>query len=121
MLKRKIKGEEVEISIEEQIEEKSGESALADYVWKIKLKGLKPKIKWSINCKAHIYIKGMRYCDLCLTEKTLIAIADERSLNKRNEIHRKCSHMNPYKLSKILVTTRLDLFKQLPFDTACST
>ena len=44
ILKRKIKGKSVEISIEEQIEEKRAESALADYVWKIKQKGLKPVI-----------------------------------------------------------------------------
>ena len=74
---RKVKGtgEEVKISIEEQIEEKEGRSELAKYVWKLKKRGLKPKIKWAIKSKARIYKKGMRYCDLCLTEKTLIAIA----------------------------------------------
>ena len=51
--------------------------------------------------KTRVYRKGMRYCDLCLSEKTIIAVADERSLNKRNEIHRKCTHMNPYKLAAI--------------------
>ena len=103
VLNRKVKGtgEEVKISIEEQIEEKEGRSELAKYVWKLKKKGLKYKIKWSIKMKATIYRKGMRYCDLCLSEKTLIAIADNRSLNKRNEIHRKCTHMNKYKLAAI--------------------
>ena len=115
VLKRKIKGKSVEISIEEQIVEKRAESALADYVWKIKQKGLKPVIKWEIKCKSHIYKKGMRFCDLCLSEKTFIALADERSLNKRNEIHRKCTHMNPFKLSKVLCDTRIELFTQLPF------
>ena len=93
--------EEIKVSIDEQIEEKEGKSELAKYVWKIKKRGLKPKIKWSIRMKAQIYRKGMRYCDLCLSEKSIIAIADERSLNKRNEIHRKCTHMKPYKLAAI--------------------
>ena len=51
--------------------------------------------------KARPYKKGSQYCDLCLSEKTIIAIADKRSLNKRNEMLRKCTHMNPYKLSTI--------------------
>ena len=103
ILTRKAKGsnEEVKVSIEEQIAEKEEKSELAKYVWKVKKKGLKPKIKWRILLKARPYAKGSRYCDLCLSEKTIIAIADNRSLNKRNEMLRKCTHMNPFKLSSI--------------------
>ena len=105
ILKRKVKGsnEVVEISIDEQIAEKEDKSELSRYVWKLKKKGLKPKIKWKIVMKARPYTKGSRYCDLCLSEKTLIAIAGDRSLNKRKEIHRKCTHMNKFKLSAISI------------------
>ena len=95
ILTSKLKGstEEVKVSIEEKIAEKEERSELAKYVWKIKKKGLKPLVKWKILLKARPYSKGSRYCDLCLSEKTVIAIADDRSLNKRNEILRKCTHI----------------------------
>ena len=92
---------EMKEDMKKQIAEKEDKSELARYVWKLKKKGLKPKIKWKIVMKARPYKKGSRYCDLCLSEKTLIAIAGDRSLNKRNEIHRKCTHMNQFKLSAI--------------------
>ena len=102
---RKSKGPngevEVKVSIEQQIAEKEERSELAKYVWKLKKKGLKPIVKWKILVKARSYSKGSRYCDLCLSEKTFIAIADKRSLNKRNEMLRKCTHMTPFKLSSI--------------------
>ena len=57
-------------------------------------------IKWSIARKAHNYKNGDRNCDLCATEKTLIALGDpETMLNKRTEIFRKCTEMNKFKLS----------------------
>ena len=84
-----------------QIAEKEERSELAKYVWKLKKKGLKPIVKWKILLKARPYKKGSRFCDLCMSEKTIIAIADKRSLNKRYEMLRKCTHMNLYKLSTI--------------------
>ena len=103
ILTRKVKGsnEEVKVTIEQQIAEKEERSELAKYVWKLKKKGLKPIVKWKILVKARPYRKGSRFCNLCLSEKTVIAIADKRSLNKRNEIIRKCTHMSPFKLSSI--------------------
>ena len=103
ILSRKPKGstEVIKVSIEEQIAEKEERSELAKYVWKLKKKGLKPIVKWKILMKARPYSKGSRYCDLCLSEKTIIAIADKRSLNKRKEMLHKCTHMTPFKLSSI--------------------
>ena len=88
-------------SIADQIKEKEKKSELAKYVWKLKKKGLKYEIKWSIIKHARPYRKGSHYCDLCLTEKVVIAFADESSLNKRSEINSKCRHMNEFKLSNI--------------------
>lgn len=61
-------------SIAEQIAEKEGKSELAKYIWKIKKMGLKYDIKWSIIMHARPYRKGMKFCDLCLSEKTIIAL-----------------------------------------------
>ena len=33
-----------------------------------------------------VYSAGAKYCDLCLTEKTIIMLADNNSLNIRSEI-----------------------------------
>ena len=88
-------------SIDDQIAEKEAKSELAKYVWKIKKMGLKYNIKWSIKKFARPYRKGMKYCDLCLSEKTVIALAGRSSLNKRSEVHLKCKHMNDFKLNKV--------------------
>ena len=88
-------------SIDEQVSEKEGKSELAKYVWKIKKMGLKYDIKWSIIRHARPYKKGGRYCDLCLSEKTVIALAGASSLNKRSEVLSKCKHMNDFKLDKV--------------------
>ena len=88
-------------SIADQIAEKEKKSELAKYVWKLKKKGLQYKIKWSIIRHAKPYRKGAHYCDLCLSEKVVIALADASSLNKRSEINSKCRHMNEFKLSYI--------------------
>ena len=86
-------------SIADQIVEKEKKSELAKYIWKLKKKGLKFSIKWSIIKHARPYRKGSHYCDLCLTEKVVIALGDSSYLNKRTEINSKCRHMNEFKLS----------------------
>ena len=96
----KVTKEPYKVSIAEQIEEKKNKSELAKYIWSLKEKGKKYAIKWSVAKKARPYKNGMRFCDLCLTEKTLIALSDpDVSLNKRNEILRKCTHKPRFKLS----------------------
>ena len=45
---------------------------------------------------------GARFCDVCLTEKTYIMLADKKeSLNVRSEILNKCRHMAKFTLEKI--------------------
>ena len=69
------------------------------YVWELKDKGEDFTIKWSVAAKVSPYICGSKPCDLCLTEKLLIAKADPRTLlNKRPEIVSKCRHRNKFTL-----------------------
>ena len=57
------------------------------------------KINWSIAASAAPYTSVSKKCDLCLTEKLLIATSDPKTiLNKRDEIMSKCRHMNKFKL-----------------------
>ena len=76
-------------------------TALSKYVWEQDL-GPEPNISWSILRRCGLYRKGGRYCDLCLTEKVLIAKAmkDPTSLNKRAELTLRCAHKAKFKLAK---------------------
>ena len=74
---------------------------LSKYVWELKDKGEDFTIKWSVAAKPSPYICGSKRCDLCLTEKLLIAKADPRTLlNKRSEIVSKCRHRNKFTLKR---------------------
>ena len=56
-------------------------------------------IKWSIKAKAVPYKAGAKFCDLCLSEKTLIALSNPtNSINSRTEIVSKCIHKRNFKL-----------------------
>ena len=72
--------------------EKSTE--LSKYIWALRRKGIAEySIDWSVASKSLSYNSESKSCDLCLTEKTLIAMQDRgRGLNKRNEIMQKCRH-----------------------------
>ena len=57
---------------------------------------------WKIFMYATLYKYGTRRCDLCLTEKYVIARADqEHLLNKKTEIICKCYHGNKYLIKNI--------------------
>ena len=76
---------------------------LSKFVWELKDKGEDFTIKWSVAAKASLYICDSKRCDLCLTEKLLIAKADPRTLlNKRSEIVSKCRHRNKFTLKCFL-------------------
>ena len=76
------------------------DTELAKYVWKLHDKSDPYNISWSVATKAHPYICGSRKCDLCLSEKVLIAQGDpEVMLNKRDELISKCRHRNKYTLA----------------------
>ena len=74
-------------------------SELSAYTWKLYGEGTGFKINWKIHSKAYTYKGGARRCDLCLTEKLVIALADpEKTLNSRNELKSKCRHKWKYTL-----------------------
>ena len=101
--KDKKTGESKLVTIKEQIEEKKDKSELANYVWSLKEQGKKFSLEWSIVKKAFNYKNGQRFCDLCATETTLIALGDPASsLNKRSEIFHKCRYKARFKLQAFL-------------------
>ena len=89
--------------INDLIEERRNKSMLVKYVWKMRDKGRETVLKWSLSKRAHRYTIGCKFCDLCATEKTCIALGDPKyMLNKRTEIYRKCDYMKRYKLEALL-------------------
>mgnify|MGYP001294396990 CR=1 FL=1 len=74
-------------------------TALSTHIWDLKSRNIPFSTKWSIQKMARPYSKETQNCQLCLTEKTLISLANTRtSLNKRNEIVSKCRHRDKWLL-----------------------
>ena len=75
---------------------------LSKYIWKLKDLGKAFILKWSIAAYASPYRCGTRRCDLCITEKYIIARAGQkRLLNKRTEFISKCRHRNKFLLKNV--------------------
>ena len=75
---------------------------LSKHMWKLQDKGINFKIKWSVAAYASTYRCGSRRYDLCLTEKYVIARANNKNLlNKRTELISKCRHKDKYILKNI--------------------
>ena len=71
---------------------------LAD--WQLQDAELEYTISWDIMQKAAPYKCGTRRCNLCLTEKMVIATADPVSmLNKRAEIVSTCRHRAKFRFA----------------------
>ena len=76
-------------------------TSLARHIWSLKDEGKNYTIKWSIHRKAAPYQCGTRKCDLCLTEKAVIARADQATLtNARSELAVPCPHRRKYRFDK---------------------
>ena len=74
---------------------------LSKFIWSLHDKRVAFSIKWRIAAHARPYKCGTRRCDLCLTEKMLIARSRHKGLlNSRSEIVSKCRHRNKYSLAK---------------------
>ena len=85
-----------------RLQSKRNATELSKYVWDLKNKNLQPKVSWSIRAKAFTYKGGSTHCDLCLTEKTIIALSDPAStLNSRTEILGKCRHRFKFTLKNV--------------------
>ena len=83
-------------------EKLSRNTELSKYMWDLKRQGLEGKIKWEIVHKAIPYKCGTRKCDLCLSEKLAIAMADPSiTLNKRSELVSKCPHRRKFSCTNI--------------------
>ena len=75
------------------LEHREISTSLSRYIWKLKRKNIDYDIDWSIVQLAVPYKRETKRCELCLTEKTLIALQDkETAVNQRNEVMEKCRH-----------------------------
>ena len=78
------------------------ETELSEHIWNLKNQNKQFKIAWSIAATSSPYRAGTRRCDLCLTEKLIIAKADHESLlNSRAELVSKCRHSKKFSLKKL--------------------
>ena len=76
-------------------------TALSNFIWKIKDAGKQFKLTWSIKSRAPTYKSGSRKCQLCLKEKTAIALCPpQKLLNCRTELLGKCIHLQYFELKK---------------------
>ena len=78
------------------------DTELPKYLWKLKEENTDYNLQWSIKAYPSPYKCETRKCDLCLTEKMIIARSDPKKLlNKRTELVSKCRHRNEFLLSNI--------------------
>ena len=78
------------------------ETELSKYIWELKDHNQPYKITWDIAHRAAPYKCGTRRCDVCLTEKMVIATADPtKTLNKRAEIVSTCRHRAKFRYNRI--------------------
>ena len=65
----------------------TNDTELSKYLWTLKADRTDYHLKWSIKSYASRYKCRTRRCDLCLTEKMIITLADPKVLlNKRTEL-----------------------------------
>ena len=77
-------------------------TALSKYIWELKDNGIDYNIRWSIDRHVSPYKCGTRRCDVCLSEKMVIATADQTSmLNSRSEIVSACRHRWKYRYTAV--------------------
>ena len=78
------------------------DTELSKYLRKLKEEKADYKLQRSIKAYTSPYKCGTIKCDLCLTEKMIIARSDRKKfLNKRTELVFKCKHRNKFLLSNI--------------------
>ena len=102
-------------------EDKRGNTELSKHAWNIsdRVQGPAPDgvsyptalkcleegvfdLSWSIKSTGVLFKPGAKHCDLCLTEKTTIAMADPKTtLNSRSELLYMCKHKPKYLLANI--------------------
>ena len=89
-------------------EARQKDTELSKYIWQLKEEGLEGNIKWDIARRAAPYKCGTRKCDLCITEKLEIALANpENLLNRRSEIVSTCRHRTKHTAAFFLKSLRI--------------
>ena len=82
---------------------KANQTALSKYIWSLRNDGTDYQVNWEILMRAPAYSNKSKRCDLCVTEKLLIATADKKVLlNKRSELLSKCRHKNKHRISSFV-------------------
>ena len=72
---------------------------LSKYIWYLKSQNKEYSLKFKIKSRASAYKSGSHLCQLCLREKTAIALEKpSRLLNSRREIMSKCIHKGKFEL-----------------------
>ena len=75
---------------------------LSKYLWELRDEGLEGEVRWEIAKRTAPYKCGTRRCDLCITEKMMIATADPTNLlNKRSELVSTCRHQAKFRCDKV--------------------
>ena len=75
---------------------------LSKLIWQLKDDNIPYTIKWDVVARSQPYVAGSKKCDVCLTEKMVIARSSHPGMiNSRSEIVSKCRHMNKYLLKSI--------------------
>ena len=70
---------------------------LSKLIWDLKDANIQYTIRWDVVLKAQPYVGGSKRCDLCLSEKMVIARSTHPGMiNSRSEILSKCRHMNDF-------------------------
>ena len=78
------------------------ETALSNYIWKLKNQNKQFEIRCSIRHRAPVYKSGSKCCMLCLKEKVSISLHDPKTLlNAKSEILHKCIHKTRYELKNV--------------------
>jgi len=75
---------------------------LSKLIWELKDANVPYTIKWDIATRAQPYVTGSKRCDVCLTEKLIIARSlHPGMINSRSEIVSKCRHVNKFLLKSV--------------------
>ena len=78
------------------------DTELSKYMWALRDLGLEGEVRWEIAKRAAPYKCGAKRCDLCVTEKMVIAAADPIiTLNKRSELVSTCRHRAKFRCNKV--------------------
>jgi hypothetical protein len=79
---------------------KKHSTSLSSHIWQLKKNNTDYDISWSTKSMAKPMERGGKSCNLCLTEKSMIASSkDDNLLNKRNEVMTRCLHRFPHLLN----------------------